>query len=137
MNAPRELKTRNLRTVFVRDLTIPVSIGIHAHEKDSRQFVRINIDMVTDDGGKPLNDDFDNAVCYENAVNGIKEIISVGHINLVETLAEKIAAFCLRDSRVDHVKVRVEKPDIIEEAASVGVEIERYQTLRVTLPDEG
>ena len=70
-------------------------------------------------------------------MKGIKKIISAGHINLVETMAEEIAKFCLSDSRVISVKVRVEKPDIIADAAGVGVEIERYQTLRVDLPDAG
>ena len=141
MNAPQRLqnetKTDTTRTIFIRDLKIPALIGIHDFEKDAHQVICINVDMRTDDQGKPLNDDFDNAVCYEGAVKGIKKIISAGHINLVETMAEEIAKFCLSDSRVISVKVRVEKPDIIADAAGVGVEIERYQTLRVDLPDEG
>jgi 7,8-dihydroneopterin aldolase/epimerase/oxygenase len=145
MNVPQRLSPRKLapqkqtggtqRTIFIRDLNIPARIGVHAFEKEAAQPVCINVDLVTDDEGKPLNDDFDNTVCYETTVNGIKAIISDGHINLVETLAENIAAFCLSDTRVLSVKVRVEKPDILPEAASVGVEIERYQMLRVDLPE--
>jgi dihydroneopterin aldolase len=44
---------------------------------------------------------------------------------LVETLAERLAAFCLKDSRVVAVRVRVEKLDVFADAASVGVEIVR------------
>jgi len=61
-------------------------------------------------------------------VNGARALTSDGHINLVETLAERIAALCLADARVSSVRVRVEKLDIYEQADSVGVEIERLQS---------
>ena len=63
---------------------------------------------------------------YEEMALGIQEIAAEGHVNLIETLAEKIAAMCLEDHRVHSVRVRVEKLDILENAGSVGVEIERY-----------
>jgi 7,8-dihydroneopterin aldolase/epimerase/oxygenase len=48
-----------------------------------------------------------------------------GRVNLVETLREKIAQACVKDRRVLAARIRVEKPDIIPQARSVGVEIER------------
>ena len=56
----------------------------------------------------------------------MKAIIAAGHINLVETLAERIADFCLSDRRVAAARVRVEKSGAVVEAAGVGVEIERF-----------
>ena len=137
MNAPDWLKSKTARTVFIRDLKIPASIGIHDFEKESRQTVCINVEMETNGDTVPLADDYANAVCYESAAEGIRKIVSGDHINLVETLAERIAELCLQDSRVGTVRVRVEKPDILSDAAAVGVEIERYQLLRPDLPDEG
>jgi 7,8-dihydroneopterin aldolase/epimerase/oxygenase len=52
-------------------------------------------------------------------------VLAQGHVNLVETLCEKIASACLKDRRVLAARIRVEKPDIIPNARSVGVEIER------------
>jgi dihydroneopterin aldolase len=46
---------------------------------------------------------------------------------LAETLAELIAAACLKDRRVMAARVRVEKPHVIKNARSVGVEIERVR----------
>ena len=57
---------------------------------------------------------------------GARAIVERGHINLVETLAEKIAVLCLANGRVRSVRVRVEKLDIVPDAQSVGVEIERF-----------
>ena len=68
-------------------------------------------------------------VCYEAIVDGARQIATEGHTNLVETLAEKIARFCLEDPRVRIARVRVEKLDVFSDAASVGVEIERFSTL--------
>lgn len=132
MNAPENPSSLALpvgasRTVFVRDLELPAKIGVHSHEKIDSQLIRINVEMETVSDDTPIDDNIRNVVCYEDVVNGITDIIAAGHINLVETLAEKIAVYCLLDERVVRVKVRVEKPHIIAEAASVGVEIERYQ----------
>jgi 7,8-dihydroneopterin aldolase/epimerase/oxygenase len=111
--------------ILVRDLLLKCLIGIHEYERLAPQRVRINVDMAVFERAGPLGDDIANVVSYEDIINGIKRVMDDGHINLVETLAEDIAALCLVDSRVDSVRVRVEKLDVYAEAASVGVEIER------------
>ena len=113
------------RRVFVRDLVLDAEIGVHAHEKNRHQRIRLNVDVRAEDDTGPIDDQLHNVVCYENIVDGIKAILQNGHINLVESLAEAIAGFILDDPRVISVKVAVEKLDAIPEAASVGVEIER------------
>lgn len=114
-----------LRHVFIRDYVLDCSIGIHAHEKQSHQRVRINLDLAVVEDEQSINDDIRNVICYEDMADGIKEIIAKGHVNLVETLADEIADMALIDHRVKTARVRVEKLDILENAASVGVEIER------------
>ncbi|MBT3237805.1 MAG: dihydroneopterin aldolase [Rhodospirillaceae bacterium] len=117
-----------IRHVFVRDLELKCSIGVHSHEKDAPQRVLINLDLAVREGetNGQLNDDIENVVCYEALTNGVREIVADGHVNLVETLAEDIAAMCLEDTRVRSARVRVEKLDVFTEATSVGVEIERF-----------
>lgn len=117
---------RGLCHVFVRDLVIPVSIGVHPHEREAPQPVRINLDLAVREPDDPERDRYDNVVCYETLVERLREMVAQGHLNLVETLAEDIAALCLEDTRVRSARVRVEKLTIIEDAASVGVEIERF-----------
>lgn len=114
-----------LYRILVRDLVLKCLIGIHAHELLAPQRVRINVDMAAVEQAGPLSDDIANVVSYEDVIEGIKRMLAEGHINLVETLAEKIAALCLADERVSSVRVRVEKLDVYAEAASVGIEIER------------
>lgn len=113
------------RLVRVRDLVLPMSIGIYDQEKQAPQRVCINVELKVREGDGPISDDIANVLSYEDIVNGIKTIIADGHINLVETLADRIADLCLADPRVARARIGVEKLDIVPEAASVGVEIER------------
>jgi dihydroneopterin aldolase len=115
----------NLRHVFVRDLVVSCVIGVHAHEKDRTQRVRINVDLGVSEGDGAHHDRLENVVCYEDVVARIRAIVDDGHINLVETLAERIAAVCLQNPLCRTARVRVEKLDVFTDAASVGVEIER------------
>lgn len=119
---------QRIRHVFVRDLVVMALIGVHDHERDKPQRVRVNLDLAVREGDSGLGDDLANVVCYESLVTGVKNIFDTGHVGLVETMAENIAAMCLRDMRVRSARVRVEKLDIFDNAESVGVEIERFNT---------
>lgn len=114
-----------LRHVFVRDLELMALIGIYPHEKETPQRIIVNIDLSVKEGSG--DDDISHVVSYEIVVKKVEAIIAEGHVNLVETLCEKIARSCLTDKRVVAARVRVEKPDIIPNARSVGVEIERVR----------
>ena len=114
-----------IRHVFVRDLLLDAHIGVHRHEEDRPQPIRVNIDLTVAESGSPIEDRLENVVDYEQVVNGIRAIVAEGHLRLVETLAERVAAFALQDARVRAVRVRIEKLEIIPDASSVGVEIER------------
>lgn len=114
-----------IRHVFVRDLECETLIGIYDHEKVKPQRIVVNIDLSVREADGPMADDISHVVSYEIIVKKVEAILTEGHVNLVETLCEKIAQACLRDRRVLAARVRVEKPDIIPNARSVGVEIER------------
>ena len=131
-----------LRHVFLRDMILPASIGVYPHEHRAPQRVRINVDLgVEDDGARLLSrarvgrDKLSRVVDYEKVAQAVRSIVSAGHVRLAETLAERIAETCLRDPRVQLVRVRIEKLDIFPDAASAGVEIERRQAdLSTRLP---
>jgi dihydroneopterin aldolase len=124
--------TRGLRHVFLRDLVLSASIGVHRHERRGPQRIRINVDLgVLDDGARPLSraavgrDELSRVVDYEVLANRVRAIVAAGHVRLAETLAERIAEACLEDPRVELARIRVEKLEVFADAASAGVEIER------------
>jgi len=130
-NNPRQLSSQyadaeqGMRHVFVRDLSLIAMVGIYEHEKRHPQRILVNIDCAVQERGGALEDDIKNVVSYEKVVKNVKSIVRDGHVNLVETLAGKIAEKVLKNRSIKRVRVRVEKLDIIPEASSVGIEIER------------
>lgn len=123
---------RGMRHVFIRDLVLQASIGVYPSEHESRQRIRLNLDLaVADEGSGALSraavgrDDLARVVDYEAVANSARGIVASGHVQLVETLAERIAEAILADPRIRLVRVRVEKLDVFADAASAGVEIER------------
>ena len=115
--------------VFVRDLVLAARIGVYQHEKLASQCVRINLELICTEH-PAINDDLSNVVNYADLVERVRGIVAEGHINLVETLADRIAQVCLEDRRVQSAKVRIEKLEVFKEAESVGVEIERTRNPR-------
>jgi dihydroneopterin aldolase len=120
---------RGLRHVFVRDLVLACSIGVHDHERDAPQRVRINLDLGVLETGPHASDRLEDVVCYEQIVNRVRAIAQDGHVNLAEMMAERIAQMSLQDPRVRSARVRVEKLDVFADARAVGIEIERFSAL--------
>ena len=119
--------TLKLRRVIVRDLELISNIGVYDHEREGGQLIRINLEI--DVALTPIVDRLDDAVSYEKVVDGIKEMIARGHINLVETLAERIADLCLKDTRAVEARVRIEKLHAVAEALGVGAEVVKIRRL--------
>jgi dihydroneopterin aldolase len=116
-----------LRRVFLRDMVLHAAIGVYPHEQGVTQRVRVNISFgVQDEPGLAIGrDDLSRTVSYERVVQLVKRVAGEGHVRLVETLAERIAAGVLADPRIRVIRVRVEKLDVFAELDAVGVEIER------------
>ena len=131
---PPRIAGRGLRHVFLRDMVLPASIGIYPHEHAAPQRIRVNVDLGVLDESVPGmtrapvgRDELSRVVNYESVAQSVRSIVGVGHVMLVETLAERIAEECLLDERVQLARIRVEKLDVFADAASAGVEIERQQ----------
>ena len=115
-----------LRHVFLRDMVLGASIGIHAHEHAAAQRIRVNVDLGVDEGDGG-GDELSRVVDYERVADTVRRLVAEGHVKLVETLAERIAGACLADLRVRLARVRVEKLDVFADAAAAGVEVERVR----------
>lgn len=113
--------------ILVTDLVVPWRIGVRRHEEERRQRVRINLDIAVRGIPDPAQDDYRQVLCYEDIVERIREMSTTGHVRLVETLAQRVAAMCLADPRIERVTVRVEKLDAVPDAGSVGVELTRVR----------
>ena len=118
------LPTQTTRRVFVRDLLVDAELGVYESEKGRTQRVRLNLDVTTD-ASRPHDDDIGKVLCYAELADGMRRILASRHINLVETIADEIAAFALSYPQALLVTVRVEKLEAVEGTEAVGVEITR------------
>ncbi|MBV8834957.1 MAG: dihydroneopterin aldolase [Alphaproteobacteria bacterium] len=111
-----------LDRIFVHDFVLPMRIGTYARERDTEQNVRFCVDVaITRAGSLPRN--MPDVLSYDIITDSIRMIAARGHVALVETLAEEVAAAVLRHPRAAKVTVRVEKLET--GSGSVGVEITR------------
>ena len=118
---------RGLRHVFVNRLAVEASIGIHPHERENKQTIWLTIDAgVLEESATP--EAIGDVVCYEDICKLATALATDGHIDLVETLAERIADRLMEDPRLVQVRVQIEKPQAIAQAASVGIAISRLRS---------
>jgi len=97
---------QSVRHVFIRDLVLDCLIGVHKHEQNKPQRVRINLDMAVSEETSTHSDRLQDVVCYEDVAGGIRDLVASDHVNLVETLAENIAEICLRCARTNRAGAR-------------------------------
>jgi dihydroneopterin aldolase len=105
------------------------SIGIRRREREQRQRVRISVDLIATAAAAFSGDDRRRVINYEKVVAAIREIARSGHIDLCEGFAERICAACFADTRVERVRVWVEKLDVFSDAEGVGAMLERTRPL--------
>jgi len=111
------------RKVIIRDLVFNTSIGIHDFEKKKEQQIKFNIEIDINPLLKAAENDLNSIVNYESVINKIELITKKKHYNLLETLAEDIFFNLFLSKNIIKVKLRIEKPEIIKNASSVGIEI--------------
>lgn len=109
--------------IFVRDLVLDCELGVYAEEKGVTQKVGFSIVAAVSPEASSVADEIAEVPSYDDLIKVVKAIMSDGHINLVETIAERIAARILEEKRIVAVKVRIEKLE--RGPAAVGVEIVR------------
>jgi dihydroneopterin aldolase len=124
----RGVAGRRLRHVFVRELEIVASVGLLEYEKRYEQRIIVSVDLAVRDDYDGASDRLADVLDYGKVVDDIARLIQSEHVNLIETLAERIARQCLADQRVESARVRIEKPDVLPSCRSVGIEIERCRS---------
>lgn len=120
--APDAGSTVGTDRIFVHDLVLPVQIGAYAHEHGSFQPVRFRVDAWVARATSPAQDVRD-VVSYDLISDGIRLLVDAGHVELAETLAERVASVLLAHPRI--VKVRVVLEKLETGSGIVGVEVER------------
>ena len=114
-------------TVFINDLRIETIIGIYDWERKVRQTISLDLEMGTDIRKAAATDAIEDTLNYKAVAKRLIAFVGASEYQLVETLAEKIAAIVLEEFSVPWLKLTVHKPGAVRGSRDVGVIIERGQ----------
>lgn len=129
-SAPQFGALNRSRLVFINALEIDTRVGVFSHEKDRAQRIIVNAEFRVLEDGQEIGDRLENVVCYGDVIDLIKAECAQGHVNLLETLAENIASRALENPQILAIRISLEKPDVFDDCASVGIAIERFRSPR-------
>lgn len=109
--------------ISLRDYTVEVEIGAFQLERGTLQRVRFNVVVEVLPLTGPIDDDVDRILSYDRVTEAIGVELQAERINLLETLAARVAERILLEPQAERVFVRIEKLD--RGPFSLGVEIVR------------
>lgn len=112
-------------TIFLRDLRIRTIVGVWEWERRLPQVVSVDLDMAADIRRAAASDELSDTLDYKAVSVRIKDFVAESRFNLIETMAEQIAAIVRDEFGVPWVRVAVHKPWAIRGARDVGIVIER------------
>lgn len=121
--ATTPLDVAQLDRISLRDHVLSVEIGAFQAERGISQRLRFNLVVEVQTLAGALGDDVDQVVSYDALTDAIDTALSDQRLDLLETLAERIAALVLQDPRAARIFVRIEKLD--RGPFALGVEIVR------------
>ncbi len=120
---PAKSKSSIKRTVFIKDFIIEEIIGIHEHEKIKKQKIKFNIALDVNQSTTPNEKDIKSIVDYEKIANKLENLAKNKKYNFLESLVEDSFKEIFEDKRINSVTIKIEKPEAIKNAKSVGVEV--------------
>ncbi len=123
---PIKYKSSTKRTVLIKDFIIREIIGIHEHEKIKKQEIKFNIVLDVNQSAVPDEKNIKSIVDYEKITNKLKNLTKRKKYNFLESLAEDSFKEIFEDQRINSATIKIEKPEAIKNASSVGVEV--YKT---------
>ncbi len=109
--------------ISLRDYVVEVEIGAFQAERGHLQRIRFNIVVEVAPMVGEIDDDVDRILSYDRVIEAISAELRAERINLLETLAARVAERILREPQALRVFVRIEKLD--RGPFSLGVEIVR------------
>jgi len=111
--------------VVIKGLKIQTTIGFFEWEKQIKQTLVFDIEMGWNIAVAAENDELAKTLDYADISVAIEKFANANPVDLIETLAERLAAFLMHEYQIPWLKLLVGKPGAVHNADTVGVEIER------------
>ncbi len=115
-----------MEKIFIKELRLPVLIGVNYDERASKQDIIIDLEANTDAKKPAQTDDINDALDYAAMSRSIGDYLKNTEYYLIETLAENLANYLLQMFSLKWLRLGISKtPDDLPNVAAVGVVIER------------
>lgn len=114
--------------IVIRDLRVDALIGFHKRERFAAQTLTFDLEIGIANTAVFASDRVADCIDYDKVASRVREIAAGRHYNLVEALADRVAAAILQEFGAAAVKVSVAKMGVLRGAGFVGVTIERKKT---------
>jgi len=118
--------------VFIKGLSIQTTIGFFQWEKEIKQTLIIDLAMGWNTANAAINDELDKTLDYADISVAIERFANDNPVDLIETLAERLAKYLMTQYNIPWLKLSIGKPGAVHNAQTVGVEIERGKQITET-----
>ena len=108
------MKVRN-RKILINNLIIQASIGVYEFEKQNKQKIIVNVELLLSNDSEPKQDNLKSTQDYSQFRKCLIDIIQSQHFQLLEVLVEKIHSTLMINSYVIGAKVKISKPNIFND----------------------
>ena len=99
-----------LDRITLRGVRAHANHGVYAFERERGQMFRVDAVLEVDTRAAAVGDDLDKTVNYAELAQQLYAVLTGEPVNLLETLAQRLANVCLADPLVDAVEITVHKP---------------------------
>lgn len=123
--------------ISLRDHVVEADIGAFQKERGHRQRLMFNVVVEVRPLPRPLNDDVDRILSYDRITESIAAELAAERLNLLETLAERVAERILAEPQAMRAFVRIEKLDIGPYKLGVEIVRSRAETALKVMTSEG
>lgn len=112
------------RRIFFNRLAVDAQIGILDHERGATQPLHIDAEFVLAGVAAPNHDGIQEVLDYRSLRQCIIDECTRHHVNLLETLCDRLAARLLKQfPDVRDLRLRISKPQAFADCAAVGIEV--------------
>ena len=108
------MNVRN-RKILINNLIIQASVGVYEHEKQNKQKLIVNVELLLSNDSEPKQDNLKSTQDYSQFRKCLIDIIQSQHFQLLEVLVEKIHSALMVNSYVIGAKVNISKPNIFND----------------------
>ena len=117
----KKISDDTVKKIVIKDLILNKIFGFYPNEKTKPQRLKFNIKLELVTNLKFSDQDLQTILDYDQIINTINNILDK-KINFLETLADQIIEELFKNSKIAAIELKIEKLDILKNAASAGIE---------------